>query len=326
VRVLGSGAFELDLDDARARPIRERRTEVIEEDLELRDTSGARERERREKALTGEGRERRYRRPVGPDRFATREDRLPHTGSDRILDRDWIRETLISQQRYVPVEVTDRSSTDAAANECIALVRDAAQAITRARCAERHRSDRLGIDLRDVDDRRRVRTRGTLRVEQRGAHRPDEPLACRGASFRDLRRLRVPRSKEHRRGDGRPSAKGILNRRFAEDQVGVSGVESEHSRARPRGRGMGSQPRDQVAHGAVELQPDVHLPGLRGVRTASAAGLRGVRTAGAVLFHAQRRAVRGRRVEPAARHEDLERAEHEQIARGRLRQGRLDRA
>jgi len=56
VRVLGSGAFELDLDDARARPIRERRTEVIEEDLELRDTSGARERERREKALTGEGR------------------------------------------------------------------------------------------------------------------------------------------------------------------------------------------------------------------------------------------------------------------------------
>src|SRR5205823_4449611 len=124
VRVLGSGAFELDLDDARARPIRERRTEVIEEDLELRDTSGARKRERREKTLTGEGRERRYRRPVGPDRFATREDRLPHTGSDRILDRDWIRETLISQQRYVPVEVTDRSSTDAPANECIALVRD----------------------------------------------------------------------------------------------------------------------------------------------------------------------------------------------------------
>src|SRR5207302_6470636 len=130
VRVLGSGAFELDLDDARARPIRERRTEVIEEDLELRDTSGARERERREKSLTGEGRERRYRRPVGPDRFATREDRLPHTGSDRILDRDWIRETFLSQPRSVPVELTDRTRTAAAANECIALARDGAAAIT----------------------------------------------------------------------------------------------------------------------------------------------------------------------------------------------------
>src|SRR5207237_5099398 len=103
--------------DARARPIGEGRAEVIEEDLELRDATGTRERERREKTLTGEGRERRYRRPVGPDRFATREDRLPHTGSDRVLDRGWIRDTLISQQRDVPVEVADRGSTEAAANE-----------------------------------------------------------------------------------------------------------------------------------------------------------------------------------------------------------------
>src|SRR5207245_4094620 len=109
----GGGAFELDLADARAMPGRERRAEVIEEDLELGDASGAGERERREQTLTGEGREHRYRRPVGPDRFAARQDRLSHAGADRILDRGWIRDTLVSQQQRIPVEVTDRRRAQA---------------------------------------------------------------------------------------------------------------------------------------------------------------------------------------------------------------------
>src|SRR3982074_2675646 len=75
------------------------------------------------------------------------------------------------------------------------------------------------------------------------------------------------------------------------------------------------EPRDELADGALVLEPGVHLAGLRRVAAARAA-----------LVDAERGAVPRDGVEPAAGDDRLEQAELEQTLRGGIGDRRLDRA
>src|SRR5207249_5168360 len=115
------------------------------------------------------------------------------------------------------------------------------------------------------------------------------------------------------RSDGAPAAEGVLDRRLAEDEVGIAGIERESRRSRPRRRRVLSQPGDELAHGSVELEPDVRLAPLRRVGAARPA-----------LLDAQRRAAPRERIQAAARDQDLEDTEQEDIARRRCGHCRFD--
>ena len=75
------------------------------------------------------------------------------------------------------------------------------------------------------------------------------------------------------------------------------------------------EPGDELANGALVLEPDVHLAGLRRVATPRAS-----------LLDAQRRSVTGDRVQAAAGDDRLEQAELQQALRCGVADRRLDRA
>src|SRR5207248_10935824 len=114
VRVLGGAAVEHDLHDARARSVRERGAEVVEEDLELGHAPGPSEGERREQLASGEGLEGGDRGAVRRDRLAARADDLADADADRVLDPDSIGGTLIAKERHVTIEIAGRGGAGAA--------------------------------------------------------------------------------------------------------------------------------------------------------------------------------------------------------------------
>src|SRR6266850_6542971 len=134
-----------------------------------------------------------------------------------------------------------------------------------------------------------------MSFDERGTQLAEQSLARREASLAGLDRPQRLRAEQERARDGRPTAQRVLDRRLAEDEVGLPRLELDDV---PRSRRLLRQPRDELAHRALVLEPDVGLARLRGMPAARAS-----------LLDAQRRAVSGDSVEAAARDDRLEEAE-----------------
>src|SRR4029077_13362175 len=83
--------------------------------------------------------------------------------------------------------------------------------------------------------------------------------------------FRAADAEERDRGDHAPPAEGVLDRRLAEDEIGVARIKRERRRTRTRRRWVLGEPGHELAHGAIELEPHIDLARLRRVRTARAA-------------------------------------------------------
>ena len=316
VRVLGRGAVEVDLHDARARRVGEGRAEMVDERLELRHTAGSRERQRCEELARRERLQRRDRGAVRGDGLAARPHDLSHARADRVLDSGRIRGALVAQERDIAVEIAYRRRARPASRtgrERIPLVGDPAQAVSRAGAGEGHRRDAHQVRVRDVHDGRCLRTGSTMTVDQRRAHRPQQALAPDDVAIAGVGRLRPPDAEKRDSRDGAPSAEGIFDGGLAKDQVGIAGVQGERGRSWTRRRRVLRQPGDELADGPIKLEPDIHLARLRRMRAARAA-----------LLDAKRCGTPGKRVQTAARDEYLEHTQHEHVAGGRRLDRRLD--
>ena len=298
--MFGCGAIELDPHDAGSRRVGERRAEVVDEHLELRDAARARKSQRGEELAAGERLERGDRRAVGRHGLAARADDFAHSSTDRLLDRGCVGCALIAEERDITVEIADRRRTGAARHrggERVALVGDPAQAITGTGTGQGDRGDGHEVRVRHVDDGRRVGTRSAMTVDERRAHRPQQALAPDDASLAGIGGLRAADAEEGDRRHGAPPAEGVLDGRLAEHEIGVARIQRERGRPRTGRRGMLRKPGNELAHGPVELEPDIRF-----------ARLRRVRPAGAAFLHTKRRATSGERVQAAAPDEDLEHA------------------
>ena len=169
--------------------------------------------------------------------------------------------------------------------------------------------------MRHVHDRRRLGARHAVRLDERATQCPEHALARGEPAFAGVHRPERLRAEQQRARDGAPSSERVFDRRLAHDQIGVTRVEQEPTARRGRAVLVLGEPCDELANGALVLEPDVHLSRLRRVPAARAP-----------LVDAQRRAVAGDRVQPAAGDDRLEQAELEQALRGGIRDRRLDRA
>ena len=167
--------------------------------------------------------------------------------------------------------------------------------------------------MRDVHDSRCLGTRSAVTVDERGAHRSQQPLASDHAAIAGVGRLGPAHPEQRDRRDGAPAAERVLDRRLAEDEVGIAGIERESRRSRPRRRRVLGQPRHKLAHGSVELEPDVRLAPLRRVGTARPA-----------FLDAQRCSAPREGIQAAARDQDLEDTEQKDIPRRRCGHRRFD--
>ena len=136
-----------------------------------------------------------------------------------------------------------------------------------------------------------------MTVDERGAHGPEQALAPDDAAVAPIRRSRPAAAEERDRGNGTPAAESVLDRRLAQDEIGIARIQRERRGPRAGGRGVLCEPRHELAHRPVELEPDVHLARLRRVRPACAA-----------FLDTKRRAASGERVQAAPRDEHLEHA------------------
>ena len=107
-------------------------------------------------------------------------------------------------------------------------------------------------------DRRGFGPRAAVAVDERGAHRSQQPFAHDDPSIARVSRFQATRAEQHDARDSAPATQSVLHRRLAEDEVGVTGIEVQHA---ARGHGWQSrprlQPRHELADGPVELEPDV---------------------------------------------------------------------
>jgi hypothetical protein len=197
----------------------------------------------------------------------------------------------------------------------IALVEDRAQAIARARARQDACGDRCRVGVRNVDDRGRFGTRDAMRFDERRAQRAQQPLARREPAFAGVHGTQRLRAEEQRARDGAPSTERVLDRRLAEHEVRVTRIEQKRSARRRRAVLVLREPRDELAHGALVLEPDVHL-----------ARLRRVAAPRAPLVDAQRRAVSRDGALAAPGDDRLEQAELQQTLCGGIADRRLDRA
>jgi len=170
-------------------------------------------------------------------------------------------DTVVAEEWDVAVEVADRGRARAAGDsgrESVALIGDAPQAVPGARRAQRHGGDAREIGVRHIDDRPGFGPRAAVAVDERGAHRSQQPFAHDDPSIARVSRFQATRAEQHDARDSAPATQSVLHRRLAEDEVGVTGIEVQHA---ARGHGWQSrprlQPRHELADGPVELEPDV---------------------------------------------------------------------
>ncbi len=197
----------------------------------------------------------------------------------------------------------------------VALIEDGAQAITRSRTGEDARRDRRRVRMRDVHHGRRLRSRHPMRLDERGAKRAEESLARGEPAFAGVHRTERLGSKKQRARDRAPSSERVLYRRLADDEVGVPRIQEQAAARGRRAMLVLREPCDELANGALVLEPDVHL-----------ARLRRVAASRAPLVDAQRRAVAGDRVQATPRDDRFQQAELQQTLRGRVSDRRLDRS
>ena len=189
---------------------------MIQKQLELRHAAGARERDRNEQALRGE----RLQCRDGGDFLAhglpAREHGVAHARADRVLDEPGVGRGLVAQERHVAVEIAHRGGGGAVgARVRVALIEDGAQAIASARAGKHARGDRRGVRLRHEHDRRGFGTRDTMRLDERGAQRAEQPLARREPALAGVHRTQRLRAEQERARDHAPAAQRVLDRRLA---------------------------------------------------------------------------------------------------------------
>ena len=287
---------------------------MIEEQLELRHAACARQRDRNEQPLRGERPERRDGSDVLTHRLAAREHRVADTRPDRVLDEARVSRGLVTQQRHVAVEVAHRRGGRAiGAGMRVALIEDRTEAIAAARAGEDARGDRRRVRLRHVHDRRGFGTRDAMRLDEGGAQRAEEPLARREPALAGVHRTQRLRAEQQRARDRAPTAEGVLHRRLTQNEVRVARVEQEPAARRGRAVLVLREPRDELAHGALVLEPDVHL-----------ARLRRVTATRAPFVDAEGRAVTGDGVQAATGDDRFEQAELEEALRRGVSDRRLD--
>ena len=121
---------------------------------------------------------------------------------------------------------------------------------------------------------------------ERGAELSEQTLARREPALARLERSERRRAEQERTADHRPAAERVVHRRLAHHQIGLALFERDDV---ARADGLLREPGDELTNGALVFEPNVELARLRGMAAARPA-----------LLDAQRCAMPGDGVQPAA--------------------------